>query len=185
MLLSPNDVMAMGLKYGAGVDEEKQQDMSKDSKALLFHAHYGSSPLDIADIWHDLQVGQYEGASLTEKENSPQGFRMFMMAIFYLWAKPKNSEMLSSRFGVCERYCRGEPLWKWTQKIAALKKKKVKWIKRLWKGSTERFVASVDCVDFLYQEPQHPLYNIDTKYYSSKFNHAALKYEIVLAVNED
>lgn len=183
--VTPNDVMAMGLEMGAGICIEDQKYMSKNSRAMIFQAHYGSSPLDIADVWYDLQVGEHEGATLTEKENTTKGFRMFMMAHFYLFTKPKNSELLASRFGVCERYCRGKPLWKWVHKIAALKQKKIKWDKKLWSGSTEQFVASIDCVDCMYKEPQHPLYNIDKKYYSQKFNHAGLKYEIVLSINEE
>jgi len=185
MILSPNDVMALGLEMGARIEKDAQQAMSKAHRSMVFEAHYGSPPLVIADMWYDLQVGEHGEASLSEKENSEKGLRMFFMAIFYLWAKPKNSHMLAYQFGVCERYCRGKPFWKWIKKIAALKEKKIKWDTRLWSASTEKFVASIDCVDCQYQEPQHPVYNIDTKYYSSKFNHAGLKYEIVLSVNEE
>ena len=150
-VLSPNDVLALGLEIGAGLDTEHQQGMSKDARLLSFHAHYGSNPLDMADIWHDLQVGEYEGASLTEKEKSLKGFRMFLMATFYLWAKPKSSMLLATRFGVCERYCRGKHLWKWVNKVAALAEKKIRWDEKLSKPDTELFVASVDCVDFQYQ----------------------------------
>ena len=36
-----------------------------------------------------------------------------------------NAEVMASHLGVAERYCRGEPLWRWVRKIAALKEEKV------------------------------------------------------------
>lgn len=185
-VLSPNDAMAFALDIVVGMDREWQNSLSQDFLVTVFHAHFGSSPLVVADMWYDLQVGEYEGASLSSRnENSVSGYRMFLMAMFYLWAKPKNSHLLASRFAICERYARGAPLWHWIRKIAALAQKKIKWDESLSQPLSERFVASVDCVDCQYQEPQHPVYNIDRAYFSTKFGRAGLKYEIVLSINHE
>jgi hypothetical protein len=52
-ILSPSDVMQKGLGY-IGIGQEQQAKMSLKVKVEDFKAHYGSSPLVIADIWHDL-----------------------------------------------------------------------------------------------------------------------------------
>jgi hypothetical protein len=59
--------------------------------ALEFHRHDGSSPLDLADQWHDLKAGDHplpKELQLNKKEKSEKGLKRtdFFVAHFFLWA---------------------------------------------------------------------------------------------------
>ena len=55
MFLSPEEVLKYGLQF-LGMRSTR---WSNARRALEFHRHYGSSPLDLADQWHDLNVGDH------------------------------------------------------------------------------------------------------------------------------
>ena len=183
MLLSPNDVLEKGLQY-VGLSVALQRGLSHATKVEFFGCHFGSSPLVCADIWHGLQATDVPSARLSEKDDSVKGFKMFVMAVFFLWIHPRNEALLASRFGVCRRCCRGEPLWRWVKKIQGLKSEKIVWGPNAAAAAAEAttFVGSVDGTDCKIWEPKHPTMNMDTTYCSQKMKHAALKYEIVLDV---
>jgi hypothetical protein len=71
-------------------------------------------------MWDDLQTREIPEARLSPKENNEPGFYAFLRAHYYLWTYEKNWDLLASRFKICEWYCRGEPFWKWIEKVAAL-----------------------------------------------------------------
>jgi hypothetical protein len=108
-ILSPSDVMKKGLGY-IGIGKEQQAKMSLKVKVEDFKAHYGSSPLVIADIWHDLCHTSIEEAHLEEKETSEKGFKRYMIALFFLWTYPKNINLMTTRFDICKRYLEGKEL---------------------------------------------------------------------------
>jgi hypothetical protein len=85
----------------------------------LFKKHYGSHPAVVARMWHDLMG--------LEKDKTEKGFKSFLIATHFLWAYPKNGEMLASRFGVGLRQVQGDNLWHWVRLIASLKEKKFVW----------------------------------------------------------
>jgi hypothetical protein len=183
MILSPNDVMKQGLLH-VRVSYERQEDFSEAGREKLFRSHFGSTPLDLAEIWYDLTTTDIPGARIDEEDVSNNGFKMFAMAHFFLWTYPKNSYLLMSRFDICETYCRGKPLWNWIEKIALLKAKKIIWDVSLASPDREIFIASVDATDCKVNEPKHVTMNLDTRYCSPKMNHAALKYELIIAINQ-
>ena len=111
MFLYPKQVESLGLEF-IGLDSARQEAMSAEFRHEVFSWHYGSPPLVISTIWFDLQQGEYAGAYLIEKENTLKGFKMFMISIFFLWVYPRNSSLISTRFGVCRNYCNGKMLWK-------------------------------------------------------------------------
>ncbi len=106
----------------------------------------------------------------------------FLIAHYFLWTYPKNSKQTASRFQICDKYTRGEHLWKWIAKIAALKEKKIVWDRDLDAANTAIFCVSIDGTDFRVWEKKHPLLNQDRTQYSKKFAHGALKYEIAMSV---
>jgi hypothetical protein len=180
LLMSANDVLEKGLDLVNIRTYRKSQKWQLEQ----FHSHYGSDDVDLASMWHDLMTTTIPDAKLTTKEKSEKGFKAFMMAHHFLWTYPKNANLFASRFSICERYCRGEPLWRWIAKIAALKAKKIVWDPRLDADNTEIFVLTTDGTDFKMWEKKHPTLPIDRKQCSHKFNHAAVKYEIALSVFE-
>jgi hypothetical protein len=178
MLLSPADVLKKGLWHL----QLEFRTLSEDKQNEEFHKHYGSSPMDLANMWYDLTVVDIVEARVSEKEQCETGFRMFLVAHFFLWTYPKNSNLLASRFRICERYSRGKPLWKWIKRIAALKTKKIVWDRRLNDPNSERFVVTIDGTDFRIWEKKHPTLPRDNGQCSKKFNHGAVKYEIAISI---
>lgn len=183
-LLTPLRVRALGLEL-IGLDSARQERMSASFKTKLFAVHFGSVELDIAEIWYDLQQGDFPGACLTPQENSMKGFKRFMIALFFLWTYPRNSFLLATRFNICERYCRGKELYDWIDKIACLYSKKIKWDESIADPSTSEWGFSIDCLDCRAWEPRaHHHFNVDRRMFSKKHNHAAWKYEIILSITE-
>jgi hypothetical protein len=155
--------------------KKSQERLSKD-----FQKHYGSSPLDIAECWYDLCF--YGESVLSPKEKSDKGFKKFLAAQHWLWARPKNAEMFASRFGLSVFSVQGKPLWIWIERIANLCAKKIVWDKSIDSKDTEVFAISADGVDFKMWEKQHPIYPTDTKAMSHKFHSCGAKYIIALSV---
>lgn len=181
MFIAPTEVLIDGLDL-VGV---RYRRWSAKTRALEFHRHYGSSPLDIADIWYDLVQGDYlpDELKLASNEKNKRGFKKYMMCQFWLWIYPKNSSLLATSYKTCERYCRGEHIWKWVKRIASLKAKKIKWENAQDPERLEIIGVSVDGVDFHLREEKHPTLPRDNKACSHKFKKAAAKYEIVLSVH--
>jgi hypothetical protein len=177
MLLSPLDVLKKGFT-AAGLPDVTHW---TERRTEEFRSHYGSSPVVLANIWYDLTTTNID-TGLTENDKSPVGFKMFLIAHHFLWAYPKNSKMVASRFRICERNVRGEPLWRWLRMIAALKAKKIVWDKSLDDPKSQVFILTVDGTDYKVWEKKHPHFTIDKKQYSQKYNHGALKYEIAIDV---
>jgi hypothetical protein len=91
--------LELGLQY-IGINLGEQQLMSAAHKLETFQSFYGATPLDIAEIWYDLQQGHFPAASLTPEENSLRGFKQYMIAHFFLFSYPRNSVQTSVLFGV-------------------------------------------------------------------------------------
>ena len=178
-ILSPNDVLMKGLHFLVGVRIVSK----RTTNTLNFHKHYGSSPLDLADQWYDLTITFMGELTLSDKDKTWQAFRMYMIAHYYLWSYDKNAHLVASRFGIAESFCRGEPLWIWIKRIARLREKKIVWDPSLALESTEVLGITIDGVDMKTWEKSTENLNVDSKTYSKKFAHGALKYEIALAVN--
>jgi hypothetical protein len=79
-IMSPTDAMWRGLQY-CGIELGQQKDMTLDKMVTEFKAHYGSSPLVVANIWSDLCSTTTEGARLKEEEKLEKGFKKFMQGI--------------------------------------------------------------------------------------------------------
>jgi hypothetical protein len=178
LLLSPRDVLAKGLTLLEIGTHGKSRAWQTDQ----FHSHYSSDPIDLANMWFDLTTTEIPDAKLIGKEKSDNGFRMFMVAHFFLWTYPKNSKILASRFKIYEGYCRRAPLWKWVGKISALKAKKIVWDPSLDSTNTEIFVVSIDGTDFRMWEKKHSTLPVDRGQMSHKFNHGAVKYEVAMSI---
>jgi hypothetical protein len=175
--------MQKGLGY-IGIGREQQAKMSHKAKAEDFKAHYGSSPLVIADIWNDLCHTSIEGARLEEKETSEKGFKRYMLAHFHLWSYPKNVNLMKTRFKICKRYLEGKELWYWPTKIGALKDKKIVWSSDLNSYDTAIIALSVDGVNYRSWEKKHPTLNKDPSFYDHKHNSCGFKYEIGVMIYE-
>jgi hypothetical protein len=178
MVLSQAGVLTRGLHYLL-VDSKRQ---SEANRIHTFQQHYGSSPLLLATVWHDITVTTILEARIPDNKLCERGFRMFLIAHFFLWTYPKNAGLLASRFQICSSHAQGEPFWTWIRKIAALKALKIVWDPCLNNMDPEFVVVTIDGTDFRTWERKHPTLNQDRKQCLKKFNHAAVKYEIAISM---
>jgi hypothetical protein len=176
MLLSSQQILLYGLKF-LGMRSTR---WSNTRKEVEFHKHYGSGPLVLADQWNDLRVDDHLPTYLllNKKEKTEKGLKRFFVAHFFLWAYPKNASMLASRFKICDKYCKGQPLWKW------VRRKKIVWDDNVANAKNMEILAlTVDGTDFKMNEPKHKTVPIDSRACSHKMKHAAAKYKLAMAVN--
>ena len=145
-ILSGEDLLYKGLELMG----KRVEGRSRDLTLQEFGKHYGSSPRVVSAMWYDLQTTDILAAQLQHQENSAKGFKSFMMAHYFLWTYEKNAHLLASRFQTCERYCRGEPLWKWIQKIAVLVATKIGAPNDYFVHEVAIYAVTQDGVDFKY-----------------------------------
>jgi len=94
---------------------------------------------------------------------------MFLvLADHLLWGYLDNAESLATQFGINEKYARGEHLWLWIKKIAALKSKKIVWPKRFDEDNSKIFIISVDGTDCAIWEPKHGQLPKDKKFFQRR-----------------
>ena len=176
-LLCSSEVLQKGLSYlGAPVTNKA----SRSTREWYFEGLYGSSSRALAVQWYALMTTRTD-AKLNEKDASEEGFRAFLLTHNFLW-RYSTARELAVHWGQCERLSRGEPLWRWVRKIAALKEEHIVWDCRLDREDTETFIISVDGTDYRAQEKSNEELNVDKKQYSKKFNHGGLKYEIAVGI---
>lgn len=180
MFLSVNDVLKRGLIY-AGYNANQIQRVMHATNVRRFQAHYGSLPLVIADIWHQLCHSNAPRAQIPLSERTERGFKKYLVMHYFLWTYPKNREIMASRFGLSEREVSGEALWKWICRVQALKADKIVWEEAL-NQCNAKMIISVDGVDFKISEPSTSHFNRDPAWCSNKFKGAGVRYEIGIAI---
>jgi hypothetical protein len=178
MRFNPMAVMQMG--FAALAKEQHWNGQWTPSRLKTFNEHYGSCPVVLSRMWNDILSTR---ADLSKSDRTVKGFRKFLMAHHFVWAYPKNTELLVSHFkhiGTKDAY--GKELWRWIGMLADLKKIKIVWHEELDDPNRPIFIVSVDGTDFKVWEKKHPYFSLDKGQYSHKFNHGALKYEIAIDV---
>lgn len=184
-ILSAVVVMERGLSF-VGINMRQQQQKTHNQLLKSFRAHYGCLPIDLSQIWFDLQTTDDDEVRLTKEEKTYKGFKIFMAANYFLWTHPKNAHMLASRFGLSLRQIQSNQyFWKWIYKLSALIEKKVVWDdEKMGAEDGPIFVASVDGVDFNVWEKPSERYNIDKDLCSYKSRHGAYRYLIAISIWE-
>ena len=177
MRFDPATVLVAGLQVVSFVIRASTTTKQKEGK---FHKHFGSSPFVLASQWNDL----FEYGLVSGNEANRRGLHSFLVAHYFLWCKPKNADILASGTNICERYARGAPVWNWVEKISQLADIKIVWPERFDDPNAEIFIVSDDGTDFMTWETPTEDNNIDTKAFSQKFNKAAFRYEIAIAIFE-
>lgn len=172
-ILMVAEVQACGLAF---VGSSPKEQATKFPIYLLskFRAHYGSAPADIAQVWYDVQTTTL-GEPLAESDKSAKGFKMFMCAMYFLWMRPKNADLLCCQFKIGKRYIQSNKFWKWISKLSTLKDLKIEWDDRFSDNDYCIFVMSIDGVDFDIWEKPTNCYNLDKGLRSHKSNHGALQ----------
>ena len=180
LVLSPADVCRRGFYYHKNLPNFFDGELNKQ-KIDSFKKYYGSSPHVVAALWSDLQAT--EGCNIPDKYKSEKGFFEFCIVLHFLWAYPKNADILADSFSVCKRLVEGGNLWRWVEQIAKLKAKAIVWPEAYYNDpDSPIYIVTVDGVDYRTWERKHPTYSKDTKSMSHKFKHGALKYEVAVDV---
>ncbi|KAL7578758.1 hypothetical protein ACA910_015989 [Epithemia clementina (nom. ined.)] len=180
-LQSASEILGHGLKiigFASHVVKQMSQQMQDD----LFQSHFGSAQMVVAEIWYDLTVTTIPKAKLKPSENSEAGLKKFLVCLFFLYTYPKNARIIGSHFVQSERTSRGSYVWDWVAKVAALKAIKIVWSEDLNFPLSAIFTVSVDGVDMKTWEKKQPLFPVNRRTFSNKFNHEGVKYELGIRV---
>ena len=188
VLLSVQEAKMHGLVL-LGASDIHQGSLGAAKCTNIFKEMCGSSPEGLTHIWCDLMNTAIPNALCVESEKTLDGCRGFLMANCFLWGCPKNATWLRILFfPIGEKCTRGEPLWTWVRKIQALLPTKINFLDRFDDANDphcEMFIVGIDGTDCKTWERQHEVFPMDRKQMSHKFNHAALKHEIGVAMREN
>jgi hypothetical protein len=100
--LGAADVLQRGFHVCQGLPSRNfdRQDPTKND-IKLFKKHYGSDPAVLARMWHDMgeTIMLETGTTIIadSKDKTEKGFKSFLIATHFIWAYPKNGEMLVER----------------------------------------------------------------------------------------
>jgi hypothetical protein len=170
------------------ISTAEQQKRTERWKNEIFRKLYGSPPCVVRQMWDDLIDTNILECKLDIGETNHTGLRMLLIAHYFLWTYPRNSQMLEAHFSpICEKETRGDRLWHWIKKICLLMPSRIHWLERFDQEDSEAFIATIDGIDCKVWEPRknHPDYHFDPGMYSHKFKRAAWKYEIAVAIFSD
>lgn len=182
-----DEIISYGLEL-IGYSTYRQQRVKRKSLVKNFKRMYGSHPDVYQAIWKDLQKIKDLEYRLVVGKDPWKDLKYFLIGVHFL-RKYSDDNDASNRFGCCDRSLRDHK-WRIVKSIQHLKQKKIRWPKE-WQADASQntkfgdipvFIASVDGVHCLIQEPSHGRWSKNPAYYSHKFKKAALAYEIALSV---
>ncbi|KAG7371241.1 hypothetical protein IV203_019811 [Nitzschia inconspicua] len=134
---------------------------------------------DIKNELHDLQRTRVPAARVSSKANLK--VRFFLMAMHFLKCYPTERQR-EATFQYCPSWSRRK-IWFWINRIAALQSEKIFWPKDNF--GNDIWVITVDGVRCWIQEPTHQEFSKDTSYFSHKYNHAGLCYELGISIGSN
>jgi hypothetical protein len=180
MLLSANGVRHIALNY----IRSSALKLNKQAQSEAVNEHFGAPPEVLAQEWEDLLEMEIadETLQLTVKEKSVDGFKSFLRAHYWLWARPRNARDFSSHFGEKKWRCERDQLWNWIKRIALLCDIVITWDERFDDPESELFIVSIDGLDMAAWEKKHGTFNIDKAMKSHKHPGCAFRYIIAAAI---
>lgn len=185
MLLSVNDVTRIALPYIAGKDAgEATLTLSKEKQDEEMLSFYGTPAAVLANQWEMLCTSEDPLLRLQNKEKSFTGFKSFLRAHFWLWARPRNTMIFAAAFREKSWQCYGHELWDWIERIAALLDEVVAWDDELSQAQCT-YVATIDGVDFASWEVKHPEKTQDPQFWTYKYNRCGFRYMIAVSVYQN
>ena len=135
-IYTPDEVLSEGLVV-AGFDHARQKRVQRKTNVERFVDYFGVAPAVYAEIWEDLQTTSIvfrasNGALVPARMDTTMAsvtLQNFLLALHFIKAYPTEKQR-AGKSGRCERFMRK---WGWyfLERIAALKKKKVKslWVR--------------------------------------------------------
>jgi hypothetical protein len=173
-IITSNEMLKVGLTVGT-YTRSRINAASKAKNIERFKSMYGSSPRVVALIWEDLQTTQVDAAHVLPKDRK---VKYYLMALHHLKRYPPEYErerQFDINIGWSRDWC-----WFFIEKIQALKVEKIKWPDDNF--GTDIWVLTVDGTHCWIQEPKHPTWSQDPKYFSHKYGRAGLNYELGISL---
>lgn len=182
-VLTTDDALKRGLEL-VGFSAARQSSVRRSKNMSRFRTWYGSNPVVCSSLWQKLHQTTIERAQINWKNLSyGRRVRYYFMAIHMLACYPTEQEA-EGTWGKSDKTWR---CWVWhiVGCIAAIKPEIIRW-PSFWGNSDSEdetiFIITVDGTHCPIQEPTHPAFSENTKFYSHKFHSAALDYEIAISI---
>lgn len=177
-ILTPEEVLVRGFELIAGLPVIEEQSCWTPRNIGLFKSFFGPSPTTVSFVWNDIVTITDIDFGITESEKDAKGFKKFLRALHFLWAYPKNADILAYTTGTTKRMVEGENLWTWVKVIGRLKVKVISWPEDEYKRADRFILLTVDGVDCRTYEKSTDEMNVDPAQFTHKHNHGGVKYEI-------
>ncbi|CAJ1945440.1 unnamed protein product [Cylindrotheca closterium] len=145
-----------------------------------FMSFFGVSTTVISFAWAYILKSPDSGIDL--KDKSEKGFQKILTACHYLWARPKNNEILATTCGYnCKRHVEGENLWKYVKALAKIKDQVIVWPETKYNNPRgQKILGTIDGVDFKTREKSTDQFNQCPKQFTYKHHHCGVKYELIV-----
>ena len=176
IIYSVDEMLDIGLRQ-MGVKEKSLQRVKKENLIKKFRDRYGSDPIVCAQIWEDLQTTNVQEALVPLNKRK---IHYFLMAMHFLKRYQVESEVAASNG--CHEDTVRDWCWFFIEKIQALKQEKIYWPEDNYGNDT--WIMTVDGTHVEIQEPKHPEFSLNTKYFSHKHQQAGYTYELGIALSE-
>ena len=170
-IITPREMKYFGLKL-VNYTSKTIRRSSDSTNIRRFVSHFGSTPMVLSIIYADLQTTQIASARVT---GDKMNLRHFLIAMHALKRYPTEEER-QAIFDISPHHGR-DVVWFFVTRIQNLKVEKIKWPSdEECEGNT--WIMSVDGTHCWIEEPIHPEFSQDRKFYSHKYNKAGLNYEL-------
>ena len=173
--LSREEFLQLGVTLGGNWSNIQVERMSSRTRKEKFLDFFYASPKTIKQIFRDIQH-QDLGENRIEKPDPCD----FLGAFYFLKKYP--TKQSQAGFLACSARVALPKAWQYVRAIQALKEKTIKWIfdeDAPINNLDEFFMLTVDGVHCRIHEPR---FLPSSGWYSPKFNHAGLSYEIAVSV---
>ena len=138
-------------------------------------SHFGPTLEVCATIYEDLQKTTINEARIDPKLND-NSIEHYLMALHSLKCYPTESQR-EAIFDISAKWGRNK-CWFYIEKIRALQDEKIVFPD----FGDEIWIMTVDGTHFWIQEPTHPIWSMDSAYFSHKFGKAGVNYELGISI---
>lgn len=181
-IVMPNEFLALGLSVFYRATRIRRS--SKIMNVARFKKCFGIKPVACSTVWEDLQTTTNDdldnwGTPLLPVKGNKLQPRYFLMALHHLKRYPTEVER-EGPWDISPKKGR-----EWVRffllRLQALKGVKIVWPED-WGDHDNTWVITIDGTHVWIEEPIHPEWSQDSKYYSHKYGKAGINYELGIAI---
>jgi len=174
VVISTDQMLQTGLSL-IGVTIERLERNCGETQLDWFVSHYGATPTVLAQTWEDLQISPVMEARVPPKKLKVE---YFFVGMHFLKRYPTEMER-EVKHNRSRKTLRNWG-WYYMKKIQLLQSQKIVWPADNFGDAI--WVVSVDGTDCWINEPKHPDFSQDSRYWSHKCNKAGLRYELAISL---